>query len=226
MHPRATAGSREEHSCRPTWVLQLSPDSSIPVTIDRAVLADTGCSLSVGFLATIPPGQRAAFSSASEDYFVVRRLPVASAEPPQSPEQVSEEPDWHPTPAFERQMVRLLTDRMRRDLPQVDADLLDNQDHIAQREETWPLGRPAGRNLAGGMEAIGPATARRPRPTELRHQGIPPDPGWCAAVIRPREMADCRYGGVSHERMVSRGSDAGAVELGFRLVQPASARQA
>ena len=76
----------------------------------------------------------------------VSRLP--SAEPPQSPEQVSEETDWHPTPAFERQMVRLLTDRMRRDLPQVDADLLDNQDHIAQREETWPLVRPAGTWLA------------------------------------------------------------------------------
>jgi hypothetical protein len=129
------------------WVLELSPDSSIPVTIDRAVLADTGCSLSVGFLATVPPSQRAAFAATSEDYFVVWRLPVAPAEPPQSPEQVSET-DWHPTPAFERQLVGLLTDRMRRDLPQVDADLLDNQDYIAQREETWPLVRPAGTWLA------------------------------------------------------------------------------
>jgi hypothetical protein len=130
------------------WVLQLSPDSSIPVTIDRVVLADTGCSLSVGFLATVPPGQRAAFAATSEDYFVVRRLPVASAEPPQFPEQVSEEPTWQPSAAFERQMVRLLTDRMQRDLPQVDADLVDNQEHLAQREETWPLVRPAGTWLA------------------------------------------------------------------------------
>jgi hypothetical protein len=130
------------------WVLQLSPDSSIPVTIDRPVLADTGCSLSVGFLATVPPGQRPAFAATPEDYFVVRRLPVASAEPPQSPELVSEEPDWRPTPAFERLMVGLLTERMRRDLPQVDADLLDNQEYIAKREETWPLVRPAGTWLA------------------------------------------------------------------------------
>ncbi len=37
---------------------------------------------------------------------------------------------------------------LRRDLPQVDADLLDNQEHIAQREETWPLVRPPGTWLA------------------------------------------------------------------------------
>jgi hypothetical protein len=130
------------------WVLQLSPDSSIPVRIDRAVLADTGCSLSVGFLATVPPGQRAAFAATSKDYFVVRRLPVASAEPPQSPEQVSELPYWRPTPAFERQMAGLLTDRMRRDLSPVDTELRDNQEYIAKREETWPLVRPAGTWLA------------------------------------------------------------------------------
>src|ERR1700690_1015240 len=37
------------------WTLGLSTDSTIPVLIDRTVIAPIGCSLALGFLASVPP---------------------------------------------------------------------------------------------------------------------------------------------------------------------------
>ena len=39
----------------------VSPDATIPVIIERAVIAPTGCSLAMGFLAAVPAEQRAGF---------------------------------------------------------------------------------------------------------------------------------------------------------------------
>src|SRR5579863_7622883 len=62
------------------WTLSLSPDSTVPVTIERAVMAPTGCSLALGFLAGVPEKQQASFAASSEEYFIVRQMPVAAAE--------------------------------------------------------------------------------------------------------------------------------------------------
>lgn len=130
------------------WVLQLSSDANVPVTIDRAVLADTGCSLSVGFLATVASGKQREFAAAPQDYFVIHRFPTAPAERPQSPDEVLELPDLKPAPEFEEAIARQLNQRMHKELLKVHSELMDNQEHIEQREETWPFVRPVGTWLA------------------------------------------------------------------------------
>lgn len=60
--------------------LSISPDSTIPVTITRAVTAPTGCSMALGFLASVPEKQQPGFATPPEEYFVVRRTPVVAAE--------------------------------------------------------------------------------------------------------------------------------------------------
>src|SRR5271165_2414206 len=51
------------------WTLSLTADQTIPVTIDRPIIAPTGCSLALGFLAEIPPDQQANYAASQREYF-------------------------------------------------------------------------------------------------------------------------------------------------------------
>jgi hypothetical protein len=138
------------------WTLSVSSDSTVPVTIARAVTAPTGCSLALGFLAVVPENQQPAFAASREEYFVVRRLPVAAAEAasaaPQTPSQsapvaapasaassvhVAELPDWKPSPNFQNQIAALLNQRMLQELPRLDATLRANGSVPEQNPDPW-----------------------------------------------------------------------------------------
>ena len=107
------------------WTLNVSPDSTIPVVIDRTVVAPTGCSLALGFLASVPPDQQAAFAASPQKYFAVRRIPVESAEMPVA-SHIAELSDWKPAPATKKQIELQLTERMKQELAKIDARLLAN----------------------------------------------------------------------------------------------------
>ena len=106
------------------WTLSVSPRATIPVTIERPVIAPTGCSLAMGFLASVPLDHQAAFRSWS-DYFVVRRTPVESAQPP-STASVIEFAQRKILPATARQVEKLLTARMKEEVARIDARLAAN----------------------------------------------------------------------------------------------------
>jgi hypothetical protein len=141
------------------WTLSVSADSTVPVTIARAVTAPTGCSLALGFLAAVPEKQRAAFAASHEEYFVVRREPVDAAQagsaaaltPSQSvpvampastasSAHVAELADWKATANFQAQIATLLNQRVLQELPRLDATLRANGSVPEQNPDPWLAG--------------------------------------------------------------------------------------
>jgi hypothetical protein len=139
------------------WTLSVSADSTVPVTIARAVTAPTGCSLALGFLAAVPEQQQSAFAASREEYFVVRRGPLAAAEAasPPAPAQsvavpppasaassvpVAELPDWKSTANFQNEITELLNERLLQELPRLDATLRANGSVPEQNPDPWLAG--------------------------------------------------------------------------------------
>jgi hypothetical protein len=141
------------------WTLSVSADSIVPVTIARAVTAPTGCSLALGFLAAVPEKQQAAFAASREEYFVVRRVPVAAPEAgsaaPVTPSQsvpvsapassaslvhVATLPDWKPPANFQNEITELLNQRMLQELPRLDVTLRANGSVPEQNPDPWLAG--------------------------------------------------------------------------------------
>jgi hypothetical protein len=122
------------------WTLNVSADSTIPVVIERAVIAPTGCSLALGFLASVPPDQQAAFAAASQEYFAVRRQPVAAAEAPVT-SHISELADWKASPGTKQQIEQQLTERMRQEVAKIDARLVANAASPGAAAGDSPMGR-------------------------------------------------------------------------------------
>ena len=122
------------------WTLNVSPDSTIPVVIERAVIAPTGCSLALGFLASVPPDQQAAFAAASLEYFAVRRQPVGAAETPVT-SHISELAGWKASPGTTQQIEQQLTERMRQELAKIDARLVANAASPGAAAGESPMGR-------------------------------------------------------------------------------------
>jgi hypothetical protein len=98
---------------------------TIPVVIDRAVIAPTGCSLAMGFLATVPIEQRSAFASSSQEYFVVRRQ-VVESEDSAATTGVTELSGWRASTVAAAQIERQLNQRMKQEVARIDARLIAN----------------------------------------------------------------------------------------------------
>jgi len=107
------------------WNLSVSPDSTLPVVIDRVVIAPTGCSLALGFLASIPSEHQSVFTALSSEYFLVRRVAVEPANPAVVA-HIGELPDWKPSPTIAKQIEQQLNVRMKEELARIDARLLAN----------------------------------------------------------------------------------------------------
>jgi len=107
------------------WSLNVSPDSTIPVAIDRAVVAPTGCSLAMGFLASVPAESQAAFAASAQHYFAVRRKAVEPTDPPVV-SHIAELPDWKPSPTVAPQIEQQLAERMKEEVAKIDARLIAN----------------------------------------------------------------------------------------------------
>lgn len=121
------------------WTLSASPDSAIPVIIDRAVIAPTGCSLALGFLASVPTDQQTAFAASSHDYFAVRRAPVEAVNPPVA-SHVVELPHRKLFPAIAQQIELQLNDRMKQEVAKIDARLLANANSPGEAAGELPVG--------------------------------------------------------------------------------------
>ena len=121
------------------WTLGVSADSTIPVLIERTVIAPIGCSLALGFLASVPPDQQAAFAASPQEYFAVRRNPVEFVEAPVSA-HIAELPDWKPSPVTRKQIEQQLNDRMREELAKIDARLVANASSPGARAGELPVG--------------------------------------------------------------------------------------
>src|SRR5579863_7251157 len=133
------------------WSLSVAAGSQVPVTIERAVTAPTGCSLALGFLAGVPEKQRAEFAAISEQYFVVRRGAAPTAEPVPVPAQsapastpvsahIAELADWKATENLQKQIAVLLNQRMLQELARIDATLRANVHSPDPNPDPWLAG--------------------------------------------------------------------------------------
>jgi hypothetical protein len=121
------------------WMLGVSANATIPVQIDRTVIAPIGCSLALGFLASVPPDQQAAFIASPQEYFAVRHNQVESVETPVSA-RIAELPDWKPSPVARKQIEQQLNERMRQELAKIDARLVANASSPGARAGDSPVG--------------------------------------------------------------------------------------
>ncbi|HEY6338974.1 MAG TPA: hypothetical protein VIW68_10815 [Candidatus Sulfotelmatobacter sp.] len=133
------------------WTLSVSANTTVPVTIARSVTAPTGCSLALGFLATVPEKQQASFATSSQEYFVVRRSPVPTAEASQAASlaaprsaqvsttspQVGELAEWKPPANFQKRIEAQLNDRMQQELSRIDATLRANAHSPNPDPDPW-----------------------------------------------------------------------------------------
>lgn len=121
------------------WSLNISPDSTIPVAIDRVVIAPTGCSLALGFLASVPSDQQAALNSSAREYFAVRHAPVASVEPPAA-SHIAELREWKAPPGVAKQIEQQLDARMKQEVAKIDNRLLANAASPGATAAQLPVG--------------------------------------------------------------------------------------
>ncbi len=123
------------------WILSISPTLTIPVTIDRAVVAPTGCNLALGFLAEIPADQQGKFATAPVDYFAVRRAAVEPADP-QVHSSIVELNAFKLTPTAAKQVEQQLNARMQLELAHIDADLRTNAATPGATVNEMPIANP------------------------------------------------------------------------------------
>lgn len=121
------------------WKLSVAADSTIPVVIDRVVIAPTGCSLALGFLASVPAEHQAEFTALASEYFLVRRAGVERASPPVMA-HIGELSDWKSSPAIAKQIELQLNARMKEELAKIDAGLLANAGSPGATAAAVPVG--------------------------------------------------------------------------------------
>jgi hypothetical protein len=121
------------------WNLSLSADTNIPVVIDRVVLVPTGCSLALGFLASVPSEHQAEFAASSSEYFAVRRAAVEPANPALAV-HLGELRDWKPSLAIAKQIEHQLNARMKEELAKIDSRLIGNAASPGATSAAVPIG--------------------------------------------------------------------------------------
>ncbi len=144
------------------WIVNVGPGLTMPVAIERPVIAPLGCSLALGFLASVPADQQSAFATSSRDYFAVRRTAVEPASPPVAA-LIGEIPGWKISPAMAQPIENQLNARMKQELAQIDARLRANAASPGATAGDLPIGgaRPylkewmhADRALARGQGSL------------------------------------------------------------------------
>jgi len=121
------------------WTLSANATSTIPVVIERTVIAASGCSLAMGFLASVPPDSQTIFKDASQEYFLVRRAAVESANPPIAA-HIADLPEWKTPAALAQQIEQQLNERMKQELSNIDRRLLANANSPGATAGELPIG--------------------------------------------------------------------------------------
>ena len=121
------------------WIVNVDSNLTVPVVIERPVIAPIGCTLAIGFLASVPVDQQSLFAKSPREYFAVRRSAVESAKPPVD-FPVGEISDWKPSPAVTRQIEAQLSARMKQELTRIDASLVANASSPGAMAADLPIG--------------------------------------------------------------------------------------
>ncbi len=121
------------------WSLSFSADTTIPVVIDRVVIAPFGCSIAIGFLASVPADQHALFVASAREYFVVRRDPVAPVDPPVA-SHMGEIAEWKTPSAMAKKIEQQLNVRMKDEVAKIDARLFANEGSPGATAANTPVG--------------------------------------------------------------------------------------
>lgn len=121
------------------WFLSILPGWTVPAMIERVVVAPSGCSLALGFLAKVPDGYEGAFNGNREEYFIVRRHSVELAQPPLSG-KVGEIPATK-VPTFPKDVLeQALDSQMKYEVARIDAKLRANAASPGSKESQMPVG--------------------------------------------------------------------------------------
>lgn len=123
------------------WILSAGANSTIPVSIERPVIAPTGCSLGLGFLASVPANSQSALGAIARDYFLIRRVPVEPVNPPVS-SHIGDIAGWKASAAAEKQIEQQLTARMQQELAAMDAHLRANANTPEASANDYSLANP------------------------------------------------------------------------------------
>jgi len=121
------------------WILDADAHSTIPVVVERTIVAPAGCSLALGFLASVPPASQPAFAAISDDYFLVRHAAVPPANPP-IVSQIGELAEWKTSPEFAQQIEQQLNERMKQEVAAIDARLVGNARSPGATASELPIG--------------------------------------------------------------------------------------
>jgi len=124
------------------WTMNLDPASTIAVAIERPVIAPLGCSLAIGFLASVPPEQQSAFAASRSEYFALRRAPVESAIPPVNlpAGEAIGEIGWPQSRGLNTEIETQLNGRMKQELARIDASLHANAHSPGATATDMPVG--------------------------------------------------------------------------------------
>jgi hypothetical protein len=124
------------------WTMNLDPASTITVAVERPVIAPLGCSLAIGFLASVPPEQQSAFAASRSEYFAVRRAGVEPANPPVNlpAGEAIGEIGWPQSPALSTEIETQLNTRMKQELAPIDESLHANANSPGATATDMPVG--------------------------------------------------------------------------------------
>ena len=121
------------------WTLSTAPYTEIPAVIESTVIAPSGCSLDIGFLASVPADQRAAYAASAQDYFLVRPTAVPSVDPPLA-SHIAELTDWKTPPALAHEIEQQLNRRMMQEVANIDSRVMANANSPGMSAGQFPVG--------------------------------------------------------------------------------------
>jgi hypothetical protein len=124
------------------WTMNVDPSSTIAVAVERPVIAPVGCSIAIGFLASVPPDQQSAFAASRSEYFAVRHAAVESANPPVNlpAGKTIGAIIWPGSPALTTEIETQLNARMMQELARIDASLRANAHSPGATASEMPVG--------------------------------------------------------------------------------------
>jgi len=121
------------------WTLSADARTTVPVVVERTVVAPAGCALALGFLAAVPLASQPAFAAVSGDYFLARHAAVPSANPP-IVSHIGELLEWKTPPDLAPQIEQQLNDRMKQEVAAIDARLVGNAQSPGMTAGELPIG--------------------------------------------------------------------------------------
>ncbi len=111
-----------------SWQLEITAGVSVPVIVQKPVLASAGC---FSYAGVIAEARDPVFAVSEKQYFLVHK-PAAAPASVQKRTSVSELPDWKLTPELRAQIEKLLQPRIKDEAAKVHDSSLPEYEHVAK----------------------------------------------------------------------------------------------